>query len=256
MIDAEVVIVPDPQALASEAAQRIAGLAREAAGSRGRFSIALSGGSTPGALYRLLAEEPYRSQIPWTQAQFFWADERCVPPDDPDSNYRLAYEALITHTPIHAEQVHRVRGELTAEAAAQAYDRDLRRFFGGPQSRFDVVLLGLGSDGHTASLFPGSEALEETERLAVATSAFYDNRPAQRVTLTLPALNGARQILFLVSGSEKAEIVRAVLADVEERLPARRVRPAAGRVAWLVDAAAAAHLPASSFQPDRLILPD
>ncbi len=244
VIDAELVIVPDPRALACEAAQRVSGLARQAAGSRGRFSLALSGGSTPGALYRLLAEEPYRSHIPWSQVHLFWADERCVPPGDPGSNYRLACEALIAHVPLPVGNVHRVRGELDPEAAARACDRELRRFFGGPRPRFDLVLLGLGSDGHTASLFPGSEALEETARLAVATTTVYDNRPAGRITLTLPALNAARQVLFLVSGPEKAEIVRTVLADAEGQLPARRVRPVAGQLAWLLDAAAAARLPA------------
>ncbi len=238
-MDAELVIVPDSEALAREAAQRLAGLAREAAESRGRFSVALSGGSTPGALYRLLTEGPYRSQIPWAHVHLFWADERCVPPDDPGSNYWLANEALIAHVPIPPENVHRVLGELEPEAAAPAYDRELRHFFCSPRPQFDLVLLGLGSDGHTASLFPNSKALEETERLAVATTAFYDNRPAERVTLTLPALNAARQALFLVSGREKAEVVQAVLADEEEHLPARRVRPVAGQLTWLLDAAAA-----------------
>jgi 6-phosphogluconolactonase len=239
VMDAELIIVPDLEALSREAAQRLADLSREAAESRGRFSVALSGGSTPGTLYRLLAEEPYCSQILWTQVHLFWADERCVPPDDPGSNYRLAYEALIAHTRIPAENVHRVRGELAPKVAARSYDRELRRFFCGPRPRFDLVLLGLGTDGHTASLFPNSEVLEETERLAVATTAFYDNRPAERVTLTLPALNAARQVLFLVSGLEKAEVVQAVLADVEGHLPARRICPVAGQLTWLLDAAAA-----------------
>jgi 6-phosphogluconolactonase len=243
VMGAELVIVPDAAALACEAAQRLAGLAQEAVESRGRFSVALSGGSTPGTLYRLLAEEPYRSQILWAQVHLFWADERCVPPDDPGSNYRLVYDTLIAHVPVPPGNVHRVSGELGPKAAAKAYDREMRRFFGGPRPRFDLVLLGLGSDGHTASLFPNSEALEETERLAVATTAFYDNRPAERMTLTLPALNAARQVLFLVSGLEKAEIVQAVLADVAGRLPARRIRPVAGRITWLLDAAAAARVP-------------
>lgn len=142
-----------------------------------------------------------------------------------------------------AENVHRVRGELASKAATRAYDRELRRFFCGLRPRFDLVLLGLGSDGHTASLFPTLDALEETERLAVATTAFYDNRPTERVTLTLPAINATRQALFLVSGSEKAEIVQAVLADIEERLPARRIRPVAGHLAWFLDAAAASRVP-------------
>ena len=248
-MDGELVIVPDPEALAREAAQRFSDLDREAVESRGRFSVVLSGGSTPGALYRLLAEEPHCSQIIWAQVHLFWADERCVPPHDPGSNYRLAYEALIAPTRIPAENVHRVRGELAPRAAARAYDRELRRFFRAPRPRFDLVLLGLGSDGHTASLFPGSGALEETEQLAVATTAFYDNRPSERVTLTLPALNAARQVLFLVSGLEKAEIVQAVLADVEARLPARRIRPVAGQLTWLLDAAAAARVRVPSVSP-------
>ncbi|MBN1137267.1 MAG: 6-phosphogluconolactonase [Anaerolineae bacterium] len=254
MIDDELVIVPDAEALAREAARRLANLACEAAESRGRFGVALSGGSTHGALYRLLAEEPYLSQIPWAQVHLFWADERCVPPNDPGSNYRLARENLIAHVPIPPENVHRVRGELAPKAAARAYDRELKRFFREPRPRFGLVLLGLGSDGHTASLFPNSEAIEETERLAVATTALYDNRPTERVTLTLPALNAAQRVLFLVSGLEKAEIMQAVLTDVEGHLPARRVRPVAGQITWLVDAAAATrssvlpHGPAAAAQ--------
>lgn len=235
----EVVVVPNAQALAREAARRFAGLACEAAERRGRFCAALSGGTTPGALYRLLAEEPHRSLLPWTQVHFFWADERCVSIDHPASNFRLAYETLIAQVPIPEENVHRVHAELGAEEAAQCYDRELRRFFDGPQPRLDLVLLGLGRDGHTASLFPGSAALEEKERLAVATSAQYDARPAERVTLTLPVLNAAELVLFLVSGREKAEIVQAVLSDGDGRLPARRIRPASGQVTWVVDAAAA-----------------
>jgi 6-phosphogluconolactonase len=242
-MDAELVIVADAEALAREAARRIAALAHEAVAARGLFSAALSGGSTPGTLYRLLAEEPYRSRAFWTQVHLFWTDERCVPPGDAGSNYWSAYQALIAHVPIPPENVHRVRGELAPEAAARAYEREMQRFFRRRRPDFDLVLLGLGSDGHTASLFPNSGSLAETERLAVATTAVYSSRPAKRVTLTLPALNAARQILFLVSGHEKAEIVRAVFEDVEGRLPARRVRPAAGQLTWLVDAAAAARVP-------------
>jgi len=242
-MDTEIVIVPDPDALAHEAAQRFAGLAREAAELRRRFGVALSGGSTPHALYRRLALEPYCSQVPWAQVHLFWADERSVPPDHPGSNYGTAYKALIAKVPIPTDNVHRIRGELAHDAAARAYDRDLLRFFGGLQPRFDLVLLGLGSDGHTASLFPGIEALEETERLAVATTAVYGNRPTERVTLTLPVLNAARQVLFLVSGSGKAKTVLAALEDGEQVLPVQRVRPAAGKLTWLIDAAAASCLP-------------
>ena len=238
-MDSEIIIVPEAQALARQAAQRFADLAGKAIELRGQFTAALSGGSTPGPLYRLLAAEPYRSQISWGQVHLFWADERCVPPDDPSSNYRLVYESLIAHTPIPLKNVHRVRGELEPRFAAQAYDRELQDFFCGPQPHFDLVLLGLGSDGHTASLFPSSDVLEETERLAVAVNALYDDRPARRVTLTLPALNAARHVLFLVSGGGKAKIVRAVLDDATAHLPAQRVRPIAGQLAWLLDAPAA-----------------
>jgi 6-phosphogluconolactonase len=241
-MDAEITVVSDPEALAREAARRFKKLVLEAAGSRGRFSVALSGGSTPGALYRLLAEEPYRGQIPWENVHLFWGDERCVPPDDPGSNYRLANEALIAHVPIPPENVHRLHGELEPAAAARAYDRDLRDFFCGPRPRFDLVLLGLGSDGHTASLFPGSDALRKTERLAVAVRAHYHDRPAQRVTLTLPSINSARQVLFLVAGRAKAEIVQAVLEGSAGRFPAQQVRPTAGQLTWLLDAGAGGQL--------------
>ncbi len=236
--DGEWIVVPDGVALAHAAAQRIAGLACQAVQARERFSLALSGGTTPGALYRLLAEEPYRSQIPWRQGHVFWSDERCVPPDDPGSNYRLAHETLLAHVPVPPDNVHRIQGELAPPTAARAYERELRRFFGRPQPRFDLLLLGLGADGHTASLFPDSPALAETRRLVVATTAVYGDRPAVRVTLTLPALNAARHVLFLVSGVEKAPIVQALVGG-QVPLPAQRIHPTAGQLTWLFDAAAA-----------------
>jgi 6-phosphogluconolactonase len=241
-MDADILIAPDPDALAREAAGRLAELAYEAVESRGRFSLALSGGSTPGALYRLLAQEPYRARIPWAGIFLFWADERCVPPDDPGSNYRLADEALIAHVPLPAENIYRVHGELEPQAAARDYARQLRDYFCGPKPRFDLVLLGLGDDGHTASLFPGSPALEQVERLTAAVEATYQDRPARRVTLTLPAINTARQVWFLVSGQAKAGIVQAVLEGSGALLPAQQVAPMAGRVLWLLDAAAAGQL--------------
>jgi 6-phosphogluconolactonase len=238
-MDAEIVIVPDPEALAREAGRRFVALAREAAGSRGRFSVALSGGSTPGKLYRHLAGEPHRAKIPWAEVHLFWGDERCVPPGDAGSNFHLAEETLISRVPIPPENVHRVRGELEPGRAARAYEQELQDFFCGPRARFDLVLLGLGADGHTASLFPGSPVLAETERLVVAANAVYQDRPAQRVTLTLPAINSARQILFLVTGSAKAAVVQSVVEGSDERLPAQRIQPAAGQLTWLLDAEAA-----------------
>jgi 6-phosphogluconolactonase len=242
MMQPEIVIAPDSTALAHEAARRLVNLARDAVGSRGRFSLVLSGGSTPGALYRLLAEEPYRSQLPWGQLHLFWGDERAVPPDDPASNYRLAYSSLIEHVPIPPENIHRIHGELPAEPAARSYENVLHHYFCGPRTRFDLVLLGLGRDGHTASLFPGSDVLQETERLAAAVEAHYQNRPAHRITLTLPALNSARQVWFLVTGSDKAGIVSRVMEDPGGDLPAQQVRPVAGQLTWGLDTAAASRL--------------
>jgi 6-phosphogluconolactonase len=241
-MDAEIVIVPDAAALAREAAERLAGLAREAVTSRDRFTAVLSGGSTPAGLFRLLAEEPYRTQIPWAKVHLFWADERCVPPDDPGSNYWLAKENLLKRITIPPENVHRVQAELEPRTAAHLYELTLQDFFCGPRPRFDLVLLGVGEDGHTASLFPGSPLLAETEHLVAPAEASYQDRPAQRVTLTLPALNTARQILFLVAGSAKAQIVHAVLEGPAGRLPAQRVQPTAGQLTWLLDAEAASLL--------------
>ncbi len=241
-MDAEIIVVADPESLAREAAQRLTDLAREAVEFRGRFSLALSGGSTPGRLYRLLAEEPYRAQIPWDDVHLFWGDERCVPPDDPGSNLHLAEEALIARVPLPPENVHQVRGELGPEAASQVYENTLEDFFCGPRPRFDLVLLGLGEDGHTASLFPDSPVLGEMERLVAPATAVYQDRPTERVTLTLPAINSARQILFLVSGNAKANIVQAVLQGPAGQLPAQRIRPTAGQLIWLLDAAAASRL--------------
>jgi 6-phosphogluconolactonase len=245
-LDNEIIILPDAKTVAQEAAERIAALASSAVESRGRFSVALSGGSTPARLYELLAQAPYRAQVPWQRSYLFWGDERCVPPDDPGSNYRQADVTLIRHVPIPPDNVYRIPGELEPAAAAQAYTRTLVDFFCGPRPRFDLVLLGLGQDGHTASLFPGSAAVQETERLAVPVEADYQGRPAHRVTLTPPAINAARQVLFLVSGSEKAEVVRAVIRDATHGLPARQVRPTAGKLAWLLDAAAARRLEAKA----------
>jgi len=238
----QIVVVPDPEALAREAARRFTRLAKEAVENRGRFSAALSGGSTPGRLYRRLVEDPHREEMPWRYVHLFWGDERCVPPDHPGSNFRLANEALISHVPIPPGNVHRVRGELEPEAAAQTYAAELHAFFGAPWPHFDLVLLGLGQDGHTASLFPGSDVLDEKARSVVAVTAQYEDRPAQRVTLTPPAINAARHILFLVSGSGKAEVVQAVLEGPAERFPAQQIRPTTGQLGWLMDAAAASRL--------------
>jgi 6-phosphogluconolactonase len=240
---AEVVVVPGAEALAREAAEHFVALAREAVAARGRFSVALAGGSTPAGAYRLLAEAPYRTRVPWDSVHLFWGDERLVPPDDPASNYGLAQQAFIGLVPIPAENVHRVRGELTPEAAARAYELELVDYFCGPLPRLDLVILGLGSDGHTASLFPGDPLLEETRETVAVARANYQGRPAWRVTLTLPAINAARHVLFLASGAEKAGIVATVLDNAGGSLPAQRVCPVAGQITWLLDRAAAGQGP-------------
>jgi len=229
-------------------------LAQEAAEVRGRFLLLLAGGSTPQPLYQRMAQPPYREDVPWSQTHVFWGDERMVPSDDPQNNYGQARELLLSHVPVPAEQVHPIHGELEPEEAAAAYSKTLARWTtrteerlaeGQPAwPRFDLVLLGLGRDGHTASLFPGSAANEEKQRPAKAVHVEYGDRPADRVTLTPPVFNSARQILFLVTGEEKAGALASVLEGKNDptRWPAQRIRPQNGRVSWLVDRAAAAQL--------------
>ena len=240
-MEASIFVYEDASELAQEAARRIARQAVAASRSRGRFSVALSGGSTPGSLYRLLAENPYRGQIPWADVHIFWGDERCVPADDPGSNYGQAVKLLLSQVPIPSDNVHRVQGELDPPVAARLYDAALQRFFCGPRIRFDLVLLGLGTDGHTASLFPGSDALEEKERWTAAAENGDPSVP--RVTLTLPVLNNAAAVLFLVAGSAKAGVLASLLsADPPDIVPARRVRPPHGDTIIFADQAAVAGL--------------
>jgi 6-phosphogluconolactonase len=237
-MSADILVFPDLAELTRQAAVRFVSLAAEAVAARGRFTVALSGGGTPTGLYRLLAEAPYRDELPWPHTHLFWGDERCVPPDHPESNYRQAQDTFIGRVPIPAANVHRILGELDPDAAAQAYTAELRAFFGNPWPAFDLVLLGMGEDGHIAALFPGSPAMNEAERPVVATTGLYQDRPAKRVTLTLPAINAARQIVFLVAGADKAPAVDAVLHGPPAGLPAQQLHPA-GRLIWLLDEAAA-----------------
>ncbi|HVS10306.1 MAG TPA: 6-phosphogluconolactonase [Planctomycetota bacterium] len=239
-----VLVLPDAEQVCREARERFAGEARSAARERGTFRVALSGGSTPRRLYELLAELPAGEAppaVPWSKVHFFWGDERLVPPDHEASNYRMAREALLSRLELAPEQVHRVPTELEPERCAQAYEQTLLRAFEG-HVRFDLLLLGIGADGHTASLFPGSPALEERERLVAAVRA--PGGGPDRVTLTLPAFETARCGFFLASGAEKAEAVRAALGGGDSPPPAGRVRLREGRLVWLLDRAAASRLPA------------
>jgi 6-phosphogluconolactonase len=228
--------------VADEAARLVAARSEEAISQRGRFFIALSGGSTPRALYERLAGAPWRARIAWEHWRVFWGDERLVPPEDPRSNVGMAEQALLSKVPIPGTHVHRVPVDVDdRKAVARTYEEELRRAFAlaeGVWPRFDVVLLGLGSDGHTASLFPHSPALEERQRLVVGTPPGRLPPPVDRVTLTLPVLNAARAIVFLVAGADKAPTLRRVLSG-DQDLPAARVQSGDGELRWLVDAAAA-----------------
>jgi 6-phosphogluconolactonase len=224
------------------AAAEFASLATDAVRSRGRFCVALSGGSTPRSLYSLLAGGAFPS-IPWEKIYFFFGDERHVPPDHPDSNYRMANEAMLSKVPVPRGNVFRVHAEKEAETAALEYEQALRKIFKLQTNefpRFDLVLLGLGLDGHAASLFPGTTALHETRRLVVAN--WVEKFKSYRITLTLPVLNHAGCVMFLVSGADKAGILREVLENEGADLPSQRIRPEDGRLLWLVDRPAAASL--------------
>lgn len=236
---AEIKIVADAAALAREAVEEFSRCAEAAVAAHGRFTVALSGGNTPRAVYTLLVAEK-RDSLPWDKIFVFFGDERHVPPDDPDSNYRMANEALLSRVPIPAENVFRIQAELPAAVAAQKYENSLREFFklqAGSWPHFDLVFLGLGDDGHTASLFPGSAALNENDRLVVANRV--DKFAAYRITFTFPVLNHAAEALFLVSGAGKAAILREVLQSERAIYPAGLVRLEQGRILWIVDKEAA-----------------
>jgi 6-phosphogluconolactonase len=254
----EIVRSPSVAALQESAAGLVVALAAQAVEKHGIFAIALSGGTTPQGVYaRLADDELLRARVPWEHVRFFWGDERHVPPDHPDSNFHMVYESMLARLPVNPGHVWRIKGEYESAArAAEEYDRDLRRAFtrgakrsrgagavsaikpGRKLPRFDLVLLGMGADGHTASLFPDTSALHEENRLAVANWVATLN--ADRITLTPPLLNNAAEIVFLVTGGDKAEALKAVLEGPYEpdRLPAQLIRPTRGRLRWLVDPAA------------------
>ncbi len=252
-------VFQDSAALTHAAAERVAAHAREATTLRGRFDWVLAGGRTPRPLYSLLGTEPYRSRLDWQRVHFFWSDERCVPPEHPNSNYRMVKEGLLDLVPLPTENVHRMRGEDEPEAAADTYT-DLLRTVRTNQAgtpRFDLILLGMGSDGHTASLFPGAAALRETTRWVVP--SYVEKLASFRLTLTAPVINAAAHVLFLVQGADKSARVAEVLggpshenADDQETLPVRFIHPEDGDVRWLLDADAASLLP---NEPDQERMP-
>ena len=222
--------------LARAAAEHFARKSSEAVAQKGSFTVALSGGSTPKALYELLADQ-FCNQIPWANIHFYWSDERHVPPDHPDSNYRIANEAMLSRVPVSPANVHRVISENPAADAARDYEDTIKEISEDP--RLDLILLGLGTDGHTASIFPGSEVLHEMKRLVAA--PWVEKLNTYRITMTLPLLNNGASVVFLVSGAEKAQIVKEVL-EGPEKYPAQAVKPHNGELIWMLDQDAAKEL--------------
>jgi 6-phosphogluconolactonase len=249
----EYFVEPDAAALAARAARHFVEKAEAAVAARGRVRIAISGGSTPKAAFGLLADpgQPWRARMPWDKLDLFWVDERCVPPDHADSNYRMTREALLDHVPLPAAQIHRMEGELEPEAAAARYESVLRNSFrleGAETPRFDLINLGMGPDGHTASLFPHTAALNEFSRLVI--SNHVQNKDAWRITLTWPVINQGASVFFLIGGADKAQILKEVMMGPRdpERLPSQLIAPAGGILTLFLDRAAAALLPATDQQ--------
>ena len=246
MAERDIVLCRDLVELSRQSAEQFSQLARESIEASGRLTVAFSGGSTPKHLYSLLASD-YKNRIPWNNVELFWGDERCVPPDHPESNFRMAQEALLSRIQIPGGNIHRMRGEGQPQAAAAEYEKELQKFFGldsGGLPRFDLILLGIGEDGHTASLFPDSEALNETNHLVVA--PFVQKLNSYRLTLTLPVLNNAAEVWFLVTGASKAAALKEILSGSSD-LPAAKVQPVNGNLIWYVTQDAAPEI----IAPDK-----
>jgi 6-phosphogluconolactonase len=256
-MECNIQIVADAEALSRTAADVFVDVAKRAVRDRGRFTVALSGGSTPKALYSLLTGDPdLRAQVPWQQTYFFFGDERHVPPDHPDSNYRTANEGLFSTMSVASDQIFRMKGEYSDPAKAAAeYEQELREFFhlaAGQLPRFDMVMLGMGPDGHTASLFPGTRALHEKKKLVTAN--WVGKFCTQRITMTAPVLNNAALVIFMAHGQDKAPPLKAVLEGPyePEQLPSQLIRPQNGILSWLVDESAAGQLDRTSIKPSRM----
>jgi 6-phosphogluconolactonase len=239
------VIEPDPDAVAQKGAAIFSRIASKSVASRGAFAVALSGGSTPRPMNRMLREEPYLSTIPWVQTNLFWVDERCVPVHHPASNYGAATVDFLGCVPIPETQVHPMPAHLPPQEGAAAYQKELVRWFRSQAHDFpvfDLIFLGIGTDGHTASLFPLQNALSEKERLVVPVRG--GEPQVARLTMTFSLINNAREVVFLVSGREKGEILKAIIQGPPDRFPAQMVRPLHGNLTWLMDREAASQLDA------------
>jgi 6-phosphogluconolactonase len=246
-VEREVRILPDAATIAKRAAQEFVRAAAAATKQNGSFTVALAGGSTPKALYGLLVNDPaLHAQVPWDKTQFFFGDERHAPPDHPDSNYRMASEAMLSKAPVKPEQVHRIKGEYSdTEKAALEYEQELRSHFklaSGALPRFDLIMLGMGNEGHTLSLFPGTKALHDNGRLVMHN--WVGKLYTERVTCTAPVANNAALVMFMITGADKAPALKAVLEGPHEpeQLPSQLIAPKNGRFLWLVDPTASSML--------------
>jgi 6-phosphogluconolactonase len=244
-------VEPDPAALARRAAGHLVEMVSETVEANGRARVAVSGGSTPKAAFQLLADpnQPWRQRMPWEDLELFWVDERTVPPDHADSNYRMTREALLDHVPLHPQQIHRMEGELGPDEAAARYESELRNTFrleGAELPRFDLLSLGMGDDGHTGSLFPHTAGLHEMSRLVIANQV--PQKDTWRLTLTWPVINHARSVFFLIAGTDKAAVLHEVFMGPRdpERLPSQLIWPSSGILTLFLDEAAAALLPATN----------
>jgi 6-phosphogluconolactonase len=237
MSERTIVVLPDAKALAIDAAERIVALANDAVAARGIFSIALSGGSTPKALFELFASDEFVRRIDWPHWEIYFGDERCVPPAHKDSNFKMASEAMLDHVPINPDHIHRMKGEIDPQQAAIEYGQLLKEKFG--DGGLDLILLGMGDDGHTASLFPGTKALDETKHRCVAN--FVPRMNVWRITLSAPFINRARVVMILISGAAKAQRLQQVLEGPRDPklLPIQLIEPSEGQLLWLLDADAA-----------------
>ena len=242
-------IFSDLETLSQAAAEMFADLAQHAIASHGRFSVALSGGHTPRRLYEILAGSPYQQRIHWEDVYVFWGDERCLPADDPRSNSQMTRQTLLNHVPVSAHHIHPILGDLPAALAASDYEAELQEYFGTQPPVFDLILLGLGENAHTASLFPHTLVLGESERWV--SEVYMAEQSMYRVTMTTPLINQAKTVIFLVSGAEKAAALQSVLegAYLPHEFPAQLIRPNGAHPIWLVDKAAAHKLVPETVEP-------
>ena len=241
--DPNVLVFDTPEQVAQAAAERFVDYSAASIADHGLFTVALAGGSTPRRAYELLGSDEVKNRVDWQLVQLFFGDERMVPPDSPESNYRMVNDALLARVPLPPQNIHRMNGDFAPSESAESYEAELKDFFATTAwPRFDLILLGMGDDGHTASLFPGSAALNETAKWVVATH--HPQTGQARTTLTLPVINQAARVVFLVTGKTKAAALERVLHDeaANDQLPAQQIRPVNGTLKWLVDRSAASAL--------------